>query len=98
MGGDSMAYKIEYSPESACRYPQMRTRRKEKWGGWFCLAAILGTLLWIRSNGVPDILIPGDPEVTREAAAGFVHDISDGIAVKDAATAFCRAILDGAGF
>ena len=42
-------------------------------------------------------LIPGDPEITKSAAVVLMDDLSDGVNVNDAVTAFCRSILDGAG-
>ena len=92
-----MAYKIEYSPESAQRYPLLKVQDKRKPGGWVIAGIFLAVLLWIRIYGVPDFMIPGDADVTKEAASVFVREIRDGVAVNDAITAFCRSILDGAG-
>ena len=92
-----MGYKIEYSPETAHCYPQRNTPQKRNIGRWFCLLLVIGTILWMRVNGIPDFLIPGDPIITKSAAVTLMDDISDGVNVNDAVTAFCRTILDGAG-
>ena len=92
-----MAYKIQYSPQDNCRYPMQKTHRPVKWGRGVAAAAILAAGLWIHSHGVPDFLIPGDPQVTKTAAAELMLQMKEGIAMEEAVTAFCRQILDGAG-
>lgn len=93
-----MAYKIQYSPETGKRYPQTRKRRHVDAGRWVCLLLIVAAALWLRLNGVPDFLIPGDPDITKAAAAMFVDEIQNGSSVNDAVTVFCKEILHGAGF
>ena len=93
-----MAYKIEYSKESAHRYPQSVKKQREKTGIWILLVGMLVSVLWLRINGIPDWLIPGDPNVTRAAASAFISEMKDGASVNDAITVFCRTVLDGAEF
>ena len=97
LGGDQVGYKIEYSPETAYCYPQHNVRKKRNYGRWICTLFLVGAMLWMRVYGIPDFLIPGDPVVTRSATAAFMDDLSEGVSVNDAVTAFCRNILDGAG-
>ena len=92
-----MAYKIQYSPETAYRYPQQKEKRNLQTGRWLFLAMILAAAVWLRVKGVPDFLIPGDPEITRNAVQTMVTDNQGGAAINDAVTAFCRTILHGAG-
>ncbi len=92
-----MGYKIEYSPETAHYYPQRNVRKKRKVSRWMFLLLMIGAILWMRVNGVPDFLIPGDPEITKSAAVTLMDELSDGVCVNDAVTTFCRSILDGAG-
>ena len=92
-----MAYKIQYSPEDARRYPQVRKKSPIKKGRWFGLILVITAALWIRVNGVPDFLIPGDPEVTRAATAMMIDKMQAGASFGDAVTAFCEKIIDGAG-
>ena len=88
-----MAYKIEYSPEMACRYPQeLKSNGKTK--KWLVVGCLVAALLWIRLNGVPDFLIPGNKEVTKEAAGIFVEDLRNGKKVEEAVTEFCKTILN----
>lgn len=92
-----MAYKIQYSPETAHRYPQQKEKEKIRAGKWICLGIIIAAVCWMRVNGIPDFLIPGNPEVTRNAAQTMVAQLHDGAPINDAVTAFCRSILHGAG-
>ena len=91
-----MSYKIQYTPETAYRYPQNKAK-KFKWGDIAVLFCILAALTWFRVNGIPEFLIPGDPDVTKAAASGFVAQIRSGEPLREAATVFCKEILLGAG-
>ena len=93
-----MAYKIQYSPETAHRYPQHKERPKLRLGKWIYFGILILAVYWIRVNGVPDIFIPGDPDITRNATQTMVADIQSGAAINDAVTAFCKTVLHGAGY
>lgn len=93
-----MAYKIQYSQETAYRYPQTSSKRTTNWGKWFGIALILAAVLWMRLNGIPDFLIPGDPAVTKAAAVTLVDELRNNIPIGEAVTTFCESILDGANF
>ena len=86
-----------YSPETAVRYPQYVKKRSYKTGGWMLVIGLIAATLWLRVNGIPDWLIPGDPEVTKEAAEVFMSQMREGVTVNDAVTAFCKTVLSGAG-
>jgi len=91
-----MAYKIQYTPEDNVRYPLYKTRSPIKWGRGIAAAAILLAGLWFNRHGVPDVLIPGDPQITKTAAAELIRHMREGAPVEEAVTTFCRQILDGA--
>ena len=91
-----MSYKIQYTPETAYRYPQNKAK-KFKWGDIAVLFCILAALTWFRFYGIPEFLIPGDPVVTKAAASGFVAQIRSGEPLREAVTVFCKEILIGAG-
>lgn len=93
-----MAYKIQYSPETGKRYPQTRKRQPVDIGRWIGLLLVVAAALWLRINGIPEFLIPGDPDVTKAAAVLFVDQVQSGSSVNDAVTVFCKEILHGAGF
>lgn len=93
-----MAYIIQYSPESSSRYPQIKKQNPRKFGGWFLILMILAAAVWIRVYGIPDFLIPGDPQVTRNATATMITNLQEGVKIEDAITVFCEHILHGAGY
>jgi len=61
-------------------------------GSVICI--ILG--LVARNERVQDILIPGDADVTRAAFGCFVDEVQSGSTMIEAATVFCKEILEGA--
>lgn len=93
-----MAYKIQYNPEDNNRYPKCKNVRPIRWKRWIFAVCIFGAVLWLRQRGIPDFLIPGDPEVTTAAAENMVANLQQGSTVNEAVTVFCREILHGAGF
>lgn len=93
-----MAYVIQYSPESSDKYPQIKKHNSPKMGGLFLLLIILAAAIWCHLYGIPDFLIPGDPVVTKSAAATMITNLQEGVKVGDAITTFCQQILHGAGY
>ena len=93
-----MAYQIQYSPEAFKRYPQVNKTKKLRIDRWMYLMLVVLAVLWLRINGIPDFLIPGDPDITKAATIAFLDDLENGSSVNDAVDVFCREILDGAGF
>ena len=89
-----MAYKITYSPEKAYLYPQGKKEKRNIIGKWIIAAFLIVGFLWIRLNGIPDFLVPGNPEVTKEAASVFLEDLQEGVRMYDAVTTFCKTILN----
>ena len=93
-----MAYKIQYSPQSNKQYPGVKTSRRISGRCWLVFLSVLAAACWVKFYGVPDFLIPGDPEVTREAASLMMGKLREGLSVNEAITVFCKEILHGAGF
>lgn len=93
-----MAYKIQYTPEDNTRYPKLKKQKPIPWKRWLFAIAILAAVLWVRQKGVPDFLIPGDPEVTTVATKNMITNLQEGAKVNEAVTVFCKEILNGAGF
>lgn len=96
-GGVGMAYKIQYSPEAAHRYPAQKHHPRGNLWRWIPIVLVLAAALWMRVKGIPDFLIPGDPTVTRAAAAMMMDELRAGVSPEDAITVFCQEILHGAG-
>lgn len=91
-----MGYKIQYTPCNDRRYPPVARSRRGKGGGLWVLLVLVLAFVCLCYNGVPEFLIPGDPQVTRAAAAEMVALIQEGSAVQDAVVIFCKQVLDGA--
>ena len=91
-----MAYRINYSPETSKRYPQIQKKLHVNWIKCSILLVLLLTVLWIKANGIPDFLIPGDPRVTRNAAETMLDDIRAGETLEKAVAVFCKEIIDAA--
>lgn len=91
-----MSYRIQYAPESADRYPKTVKKAKIHLKSWIGAAALITTALWLYFHGIPDFLVPGDPEVTKAAASVLVDEIQAGTAVNEAITTFCKSVINGA--
>ena len=91
-----MSYKIQYSPETHYFYPNNQNRHNVRWGRWMFLAILFASVLWLRLNGIPDLLIPGDPQVTKTATVHMVDQLRTGVTFDQALTVFCKEIIDGA--
>lgn len=91
-----MAYKIQYTPQEEYRYPLVK--RPTKWSRKITLLRLLAAavILWIAVCGVPDFLIPGDPQVTKSAAAEMISLMKAGTPAYDAITVFCKQVIHGA--
>ena len=92
-----MSYIIEYTPELARSYPQTHRCRTVKPGKMIFLILFITAAIWVRLQGIPDFLIPGDVEITKVAASDFMDHVKSGMQIGEAATVFCKQIIDGAG-
>ena len=91
-----MAYKIQYSPQEQPRYPMLHQQRKYALRVIWALVLIGAISLCFSYYGIPDMLIPGDAEVTKSAMLEMISLLRAGTSVKDAVTAFCKQIIDAA--
>lgn len=91
-----MAYKINYSPEDSHRYPQVHKKKVIKWNKYYIVLLILAALLYFKQLGIPNFLIPGDAEVTKNAMQEMISDMKSGESLDDALTAFCLDIIHSA--
>ena len=87
-----MAYQIRYTDK--CIMKEIKSYRKPlyKWIIGVCSILLLGGAL--RFQAVQDFLIPGDPDVTRAAFSSFTRQLQEGERFSDAATVFCRRIIE----
>ena len=91
-----MSYKICYFPENSRRYPKVSSVRRLNWSKYIAVLLLFGFGVWVKFQGVPDFLIPGDPEITKQAAEMMITELRNGEPVDDAVLAFCQEILDSA--
>ena len=96
MRGDEMAYKIRYDffePKSNAQYDQKGLKKIVK--VIFIAAIILLLLLPTYKRGVlKEWLIPGNADVTVQAAESLVSNLRNGTAFKDAIVVFCKEIIE----
>lgn len=88
-----MSYKIQYSPQDGKRYPGVDMKQKRKGRNLLFPIALLTLLVWFWLYGIPDFLIPGEPEITKAAAEEMVDRLHSGMKLEDALTAFCQDII-----
>ena len=91
-----MSYKIQYSPETANLYPKVSSRKQFRIKRWMTAVITVAAMLWIYLYGIPDFLIPGNPEITKSAVSTMVGEMKNGASLGDALTTFCKIVIDGA--
>ena len=91
-----MAYRILYTPEDSNRFPQTQNKTMFPWKRLITLVFILAGILYLKFNGIPDFLIPGDPQITVPATQTMISDLKAGESLDNALTAFCLEIINGA--
>ena len=92
-----MAYQISYSGTVVKQSFQEKTVIPKFLGRMIltvciCLAAVIA----MNNEAVQEFMIPGNAAVTKEAFHAFVGELRNGEDFRDAATAFCREIIDAA--
>ena len=89
-----MAYRIDYgSSGEPEKIFDTRKKRKLIWPvACICTILLLG-LLYPRKEFLEQLLIPGDPQITKEAAKGLIADLRAGEGIGDSLQAFCMEII-----
>ena len=90
-----MGYKISYVPEASNRYPQVTKKRHVPWNKICIWVILLVFAFWTKENGIPDFLVPGDPELTRQAVKIMLDEMKQGEPIEDVVVVFCESILNG---
>lgn len=94
-----MAYRIQYG-----KFPQFSTKNHftTKKYTVAIISAITAIMILIFitipqiKTGVLDLLLPGDAGVTGSAISAFADDLKNGVPVGEAASAFCKSIINNA--
>ena len=88
-----MSYTIQYSPESAKRYPKRRRQRRSSLPYFVLIALLLITYAAFRTN-IKNALQPKDNTVAVEAFSGLVESVESGNSIKNALLTFCSEIIE----
>lgn len=86
-----MAYKIDYNCFSMHKKKIRNHVSAVKTISVIAILLIVFALFYI--GDVQEFMIPGDPDVTKEAFAVFTEDLESGVGFQDAALSFCRQIM-----
>ena len=87
-----MAYRMEYGFEPHIIGVNKKEKRRFGLGKLFVLCILIAITIFCVTT---DILIPGDPAVTKAAFHDFVGNLREGEQVVDAFAAFCQCVLQG---
>ena len=94
-----MAYRITYGEEPPHPYyqPSYRNRIIPMSVAFFLLFLLLTGTFWPEGRAtLENLLLPGDPQVTKLALVNMIDDLKEGEAPGDALVTFCREVIDGA--
>ena len=90
-----MAYQISYGGTAVKKNFEERSVISKYLGRMILTACIcLSAVIALNSESVQKFLIPGEDAVTKEAFHVFVEELRNGEDFRNAATAFCREIID----
>ena len=88
-------YHIIYEAEKRKKGKGSGLRRLFLTTGFFlCFLWLVGTFWPDGQDLMKQLLIPGDPDITLEAAEVFAQEVGSGFAMADAARNFCLAVLN----
>lgn len=93
-----MGYRIDYGQSLTKQIiiDSDKMGQKKHHGKWIALWCILLSVVLLGKCSCLDFLIPGDKEITKHAFTTMIEDVQEGEDIKDAVTAFCVEILNGA--
>ena len=93
-----MGYRIDYGKTLTKQIIMDSNPAKQKrhLGKWIVVWCVLLSLALLGKCGCLDFLIPGDKEITKHAYATMIEDVREGKEIRNAVTAFCAEILNGA--
>lgn len=95
MGGIEMAYQIHYDETAVRRGINEKPATTRSIVRVVLVVAIcLAAIFALGNKSVQQFLIPGNDALTIEAMNIFVDELRNGESFRDAATAFCREIID----
>lgn len=93
-----MRYSIQYESEKNNKYPQNTAKDRQK-GYCFLAGLLILAALFVgawHKDAIISWIVPGDDQVTIEAAEELIGNLQEGTAVGEAFTVFCDRIIDNA--
>lgn len=91
-----MGYRIEYGTGTSDGvFRKIESSKKRMWIAIMAVTIIF-ILCYSQRSKLLDFILPGDPDVTKEAIGVFINDLKEGERASDAFSAFCKVIIDGA--
>ena len=92
-----MGYRIVYHGSEAKKTQAKRKRFCKKRIAIGVIVVLLGAVIAIPKvrNGMRDLLLPGDEQITLAALEGMVADLKEGEPISEALETFCREIIQG---
>ena len=90
-----MGYIIQYQPEDDKRYPKIRKLVPIPGKTVLCVGILLAVLVsaFCWRNEIGDLLIPGDPYITKTAIQNAVEGMREGESIVETAMVFCQEIV-----
>ena len=93
-GGGVMSWSIEYEGNGIPRKKRSSAGRRVLTVCFFLIFLLTICLFWPEGrNLLRMVFLPGDPDVTLEAAEVFADALRQGIPVSDAARQFCITVV-----
>lgn len=87
-----MSYEVQYGEKAGFRMP-VAEKRKLPVKKFVILIAAAAVAALLMIPNVRDALIPGNAQVTKQAAGEMIQRIQDGEGVVDAFAQFCQQII-----
>ena len=98
--GDQMAYRISYDNGTTSKWNEKQSSQKKRIFLRLLVVVLICVLgvsfLGGTMDALLEFLIPGDPDVTKQAISKMVEEIKSGNSLKEAITTFCKGIVENA--
>ena len=92
-----MGYRIVYGPDRMDRQNGSTKRLGTMIAGSLLAFLALTAQFWPAGRAkLEEVLLPGDPAVTKQAFSVMTEQLRAGEAIGDAVAAFCQEVMDGA--
>lgn len=93
-----MGYRIQYEYSAVKKSLNEQTTRYKSFLyviACLCVCCVIAFAAMRYRNMIWNLMLPGDPEITRNALSMLSENIREGMPVKEAIEVFCKEILYG---